>query len=254
MERHMNAQPPYGQPQGPYPPHGQYPTPYGPPPRRGPSTSVLVTILAAVVLVVAGGVVTTVLLVGGDDESGDGSTDDTSSSQSTDELTDDVPEDSTDDATTESSGDQVSGTGFSFALPSGWSDVSAEAASTVNSEVDAAVAAGSTLPDSPANVMVVPRPTEGATVPGELLADWQADLVSGSGMTATVIPAPDVGGLETSSIQLEGVNSSGTPVMVVGYLTISNEQAYSILCTTTKTAEAESLAAFDQIIGSWQWA
>jgi hypothetical protein len=248
----MNAQPPYGQPQGPYPPHGQYPTPYGQPPRRGPSTSVLVTILTAVVLVVAGGVITTVLVVSGDESGGDDS-ENASSSQSSEELTDDAT-DATTDATTESSGELVSGTGFSFALPSGWSDVSAEAASTVNPEVDAAVAAGSSLSQSPANVMVVPRPTEGATVPGELLADWQADLESGSGMTATVVPAPDLGGLETSSIKLEGVNSSGTPVMVVGYLTISNDQAYSILCTTTRTAEAESLAAFDEIVGSWQWA
>jgi hypothetical protein len=102
--------------------------------------------------------------------------------------------------------------------------------------------------------MVVYRSAEGATVPGELLADWQAELESGTGMTGQVIPAPDVGGLETSSVQLEGVNSSGTQVVLVGYLTIKDDQAYSILCTTSKTAEAESLATFDEIVGSWQWA
>jgi|GEM_PF-1702717 hypothetical protein len=248
----MNTQPPYGQPQGPYPPSGQYP--YGPPPRRGPSTGVLVTILTAVVLVVAGGVVTTVLLLDSDDESASDEPDDTSASLSTDEATDDVTEDSTDDLTPAPSGDSVSGTGFSFALPTGWSDVSAEATQTVNPEVQAAAAAGSSLTQSPANVMVVVRPAEGATVPGELLPDWEAELESGTGMTAQFIPAPNVGGLETSSIQLEGVNSSGNQVMVVGYLTISNGQAYSILCTTSTSAEAESRAAFDEIIDSWQWA
>ena len=248
----MNTQPPYGQPQGPYPPSGQYP--YGPPPRRGPSSGVLVTILTAVVLVVAGGVVTTVLLLDSDDESASDEPDDTSASLSTDEATDDVTEDSTDDLTPAPSGDSVSGTGFSFALPTGWSDVSAEATQTVNPEVQAAAAAGSSLTQSPANVMVVVRPAEGATVPGELLPDWEAELESGTGMTAQFIPAPNVGGLETSSIQLEGVNSSGNQVMVVGYLTISNGQAYSILCTTSTSAEAESRAAFDEIIDSWQWA
>jgi hypothetical protein len=248
----MNTQPPYGQPQGPYPPSGQYP--YGPPPRRGPSTGVLVTILTAVVLVVAGGVVTTVLLLDSDDESASDEPDDTSASLSTDEATDDVTEDSTDDLTPAPSGDSVSGTGFSFALPTGWSDVSAEATQTVNPEVQAAAAAGGSLTQSPANVMVVVRPAEGATVPGELLPDWEAELESGTGMTAQFIPAPNVGGLETSSIQLEGVNSSGNQVMVVGYLTISNGQAYSILCTTSTSAEAESRAAFDEIIDSWQWA
>jgi hypothetical protein len=248
----MNTQPPYGQPQGPYPPSGQYP--YGPPPRRGPSTGVLVTILTAVVLVVAGGVVTTVLLLDSDDESASDEPDDTSASLSTDEATEDVTEDSTDDLTPAPSGDSVSGTGFSFALPTGWSDVSAEATQTVNPEVQAAAAAGSSLTQSPANVMVVVRPAEGATVPGELLPDWEAELESGTGMTAQFIPAPNVGGLETSSIQLEGVNSSGNQVMVVGYLTISNGQAYSILCTTSTSAEAESRAAFDEIIDSWQWA
>jgi hypothetical protein len=235
----MSTQPPYGQPpQGPYPPQGQYPGPYGPPPRRGLGTGGLVAILVAVALVVAGGVVAAVLLLGGEDDEDDSASEETSSQTSDD---------------SEPSGESVTGNGYSYTLPDGWSDVTEEAVSTLDPDIDTASAPSDSLDRTPANLLVSISSAQGATVAGELRSEWEAGIAEDTGVTPTPIPAPDVGGLETAAIQTEQVNSSGTPVIQVGYLTISGGQAYAIFFTTTERTQAENQAAFDELIGTWQW-
>jgi hypothetical protein len=224
------GQPPYGQqpppggqpPQGP--PYGQQPygqQPYGPPP-QSKSSRALIAVIVIVALVVAGGAVGGFLLLGGDDD---------------------------DSESSESSGDTLSGDGYSYAVPEGWSDASDQGESQ---GVDSIVRADDEESGFHTNILVEVDPASGVTDPNAIKDQWTSNVGGAVGATPSPIDGATIDGQDAVGIRLE-TTAQGVDVVQVAYLAINDGKIYSIALSTAADTEDASNDTFDNLLGSWSW-
>ena len=252
----MSNQDPYGTPpQQPYPggqgfgsgPGGPGGPAYGGPPPPKKRTGLIIGAIVAALVVIGGLVVGGIVLLGGDDDDKN----ETSSEKATDEPTEEPTEEPTDEPTEEptDAAGSISGTNYTFSLPSEqWVDATAEAAAA-GTVVDSAAAWGEQIEGSRANVLVEAGSAEGALE--EQRASWESNLTAG-GSQLERLPDVVIDGEDAYAVQLQGTNSSGTEIFQTVYLTIHQEIVYSI-GFSSQPADDEAEAGFDAIKDSWAW-
>jgi PsbP len=217
--------PPYGQqppPGGPYgqPPYGQQP--YGPPPGGGSKSSrALIAVILIVALVVAGGAVGGILLLGGDDSESSGS----------------------------SGGDTLTGDGYSYAVPDGWSDVSEQGESQ---GVDTIVRADEDESGFHTNILVEVDPASGVTDPTEIQDQWASNVGGAVNATPSPIDGTTIDGQDAVGLRLE-TTAQSVDVVQVAYLAINDGKIYSIALSTAADAEDPATETFQQLLESWSW-
>lgn len=241
----------YGQPQQ----FGQ--NPYETPPKksRGPLIAALVVLL----LVVVGGVVAAIVLLSGDDGDDDKSATDpetTASTESTDPSpTTEPSETESADPTTAPDGATVSGKGYVYTLPDGWSDATAEFKKSSGSlpSIDTVSAAGKALAMAPGNFIVETMPVAAGTSPEDLRANWTRTV---TGALGDVTPLPtdnvDFGGSDAIGMRFEhDKNPAKLPLVQHAYLFINGEVAYAVSLTMQASEEATLFPAFTELRESW---
>lgn len=247
------GQQPYGSQQ---PGHQPYGAPGGPgqqPPKK--SKTGLFAILGVVLVLIIGGAVALVLTLGGDDKDDDAK-DDESSSESSEDPSEDSSEDPTDEPTDDESTDgesgAVSGTGYSYDLPSGWSDMSEEMSSQ-DPRVDSAIAAGSSFEQAEANILVEAGSSGGETDPEAARATLKSNISSSVGATATDVENSEIGGAEAIGVKVERTNTNGVEIVQTAYLAIQDGKVATVTISSTTDNEEDALAAFEEMSDSWQW-
>lgn len=262
-------QQPYGaqQPGQPQQPHGAQqpgqsgPPPYGSQPFTGQggeppkkSRTGLFAIIGVVLLLIIGGAVALVLTLGGDDKDDDKSKDD-ESSQTTEEPsedpTDDPSEEPSEDPTDGGSG-EVSGTGYSYDVPSGWTDVTDEMSSQ-DPRIDSGITAGSSFQGADANILVEAGSSGGESDPEAARSTLKNNISSSVGATPTDIDNSEIGGAEAIGVRVERTNENGVDIVQIAYLAIQNGNVATVTISSLVEKEKDALAAFEEMSGSWQW-
>ena len=231
--------PPPVSPQLPPPMSPPYPTaypasPYAPPPAKKRGPWLAVGIIAAV-LVVVGGILTAVLFSGGDGKETAG--DDPSSTP-----------------TTEPTGEQISGSGYSFALPDAWGDITDDVLASGNAgATDLAVAWGATLEAARANVIVETGFASGETDPENVRSAWESNMTGATGATPVDNGTETFDGEEAIAVKISRVNENDVAIEQFGYLMIHEGDLFSVILSAEEGDE-KAQDAFDEILASWTWA
>lgn len=221
-------------------PAGSYP-PVQQPAKRGPW---LVVGIVAAVLVVVGGILTAVLLSGGD---GKESADDEPTGGTSSE-----PTDPTTDPTGPAPGD-ISGNGYSFALPDAWQDVTADVlAGGQAGATDLAVAWGTSLEAARANLIVETGFASGETDPEALRAAWESNMAGATGATPEDNGTETFDGETAIAVKISRVNENDVAIEQFGYLTIHDGDLYSVILSA-EAGDEKAQDAFADILESWTW-
>jgi hypothetical protein len=148
-------------------------------------------------------------------------------------------------------GDTVTGTGYSFTRPDGWSDATAQAKG-IDQRVDVAVA-GKVTSRFATNANVVVGPAQGHSLDDyvgaarqQLQAAVKADLV-GDAEQLTVADAP------AASYEYE-FDQSGTPVHARQVIVVRDDKAYVVTFSAHADAFDDDIGDLDTIVESWAWA
>ncbi|WP_193608333.1 PT domain-containing protein [Nocardioides lijunqiniae] len=252
------VQPPPTSPpwQQPYAAAPGYPASYpaGPPPKK--SRTGLLVAIGAVALAVVGGVLTVVLLTSGDDDKGDETATDPTSeatTEPTDEPTDEPTAEPTEEPTEVPAG-AVEGTGYYFALPEGWTDITAEVLKTEGAaQTDLAVAWGKSFDGARANMIVETAFAGGETDPEVLRSTWQNNMAGATGATPEDNGTTVIDGEDAIGVRIARVNENDVAIEQFGYLTIHDGDLYSIILST-QAGDQKSQDFYEQILADWTWA
>ncbi|MDN5896205.1 MAG: hypothetical protein L0H93_19555, partial [Nocardioides sp.] len=237
--------PGYG-PSGPGGP-GYGPGGPGEPPKQ--SRAGLFAIIGVVLLLIVGVAVALVLTLGGDDDSSD----DKSKEDESSKTEDPTPTESAEPTeSSEPTGDTISGSSYTFTVPDGWSDVTSEV-SGQQASVDSAIAAGSSISGSNANIIVEAGPAGGETDPEAARATWKSNLETSTGSTARDIGNGEIGGTEAIGVRLERTNEGGVDIVQIGYLTIKNDSVVAVTISSTTDNEDAAMEKFEEVSDSWDW-
>ncbi|MDP2773954.1 MAG: hypothetical protein Q8O61_10385 [Nocardioides sp.] len=218
----------------PYPsayPSG-YPSSPQPTKKRNPW---LVPSVVGVVLLVVGGILAAVLLAGDDKEKAGG----------------DSPPD---DPTTQPAGEQISGTGYSFALLDGWRDVTDELIAAGDAgATNLAVAWGATLASARANLVVETGFAQGESDPEELRERWESNMANATGATPEDNGTATLDGEQAIAIKISRNNENKVAIEQFGYLAIHDGDLYSVILSA-EAGDEKAQDAFTDILDSWTWA
>lgn len=257
-------QPPYGGYGGPGGPGGHG----GPPPKK--KTGLIVGIVLAVVVVVAAFVVTIVVTSGGDDDDPDeartsdtGSPTESSDTASTETTESTEPTESGDPTDPEPADPTASelpdgvfgGEGYTFTVPTGWADASAEADGIPNAQwVDAIIVLGSSLELSQSNVIVEALSAGAADAPEDLENLWKRNLASSDNPTITDNDGTTIDGERAIGVTIDGrTNAGGIAITQLCYLVLHDGRQYSIGLTFPKENDDVSQGDFEAMLSSWSW-
>ncbi|MFS3127815.1 hypothetical protein ACLM5J_05355 [Nocardioides sp. Bht2] len=256
-------QPPAGGWQQPQPPQGQWGpgpgqfghNPYQQPPKksRGP----LIATLVALLLVVVGGVIAAIVLMGSDDGDDKSASDaETSASNEGSESSEPTETASTEPTTAPPAGDgQVSGKGYVYTLPEGWSDVTEEfLKKSPMPSIDTVSAAGPALAMSPGNFIVETMSVPEGSTPEKFRASWERTVTGALGGDITPMPTDNVefGGSDAIGMRFEhDKNPANLPLVQHAYLFIEGDTAYAVSLTMQASEEDELFAKFTELRESW---
>ncbi|MBA3309174.1 MAG: DcrB-related protein, partial [Nocardioidaceae bacterium] len=145
----------------------------------------------------------------------------------------------------------ISGQGYVFALPGGWTDVTQQAQAS-NPQADVAVAEPATPGEFRMNFNTVsPTPIPGLS--REQLVQ-QAETELRSVTNRKVEPLPDETFDGDSAIgQRSTTDASGFEIAIVQYLVVRDGTLYVTTMTYDVDQESEASAILDGIIESWTW-
>lgn len=221
----------------------------GAPQRPGRTPLVgLVAAAAAVALVCAAVVVALVLTLGGDDES-DGPKDDTTTAESP--TTDEPPDETT---TPTPDAHTVVGTGYSYRLPGGWSDVADDLDNVgPGAAVDTVSAWGAQFQNARANFIVTITPASSSETAAGMSKEWKASMRKEIGAKPEDIADVTINGQPAVGIRFERKNDSGVDIVQIAYLVVNDSKAYTLGMSTTPERESDIHDAFGEIVDSWAW-
>lgn len=251
--------PAYQPPQQPpsYPP----PTPPGggwQPPRKGPSTAVILGVIGAVLLVVAAFVVTLVVASGDEKDPAPAAPEPTQSapSPSESEPTESTPTEAETESAPPADGDVVTGDGYTFKLPGvGWTDATDEAPSLdPGGTIDTLVVLGSSVALAQSNIIVEALSAGPATSVDDLEGLWKRNLASSDDATPEDIDETTIAGERALGVEInDRVNEAGLQIKQVAYLVLHDGRQYSIGLTYSASGDAVSRGDFDKLLASWEW-
>jgi hypothetical protein len=216
-------------------PYGQ-PAPYGPPPPQKSSTGLIVGVVVLVVLLVAGGGLAALLLLSDSDKDDDNDKADAPISQST----------------SESAGELLQGDGYSYTLPEGWQDATAEAQGAPGA-IDTISVWGEKLDGGRANVIVEKGPSGGEDDPEALRKQWESNMTGSSDAKPQEIPGTTIDGEEAIGTQIERTNENDIEIVQTAYLVVHEGSVYSI-AISGKIGDDDAEQAFEDILETWAWA
>ena len=190
-----------------------------------------------------------------EDAASDG--EDTTSAESTAEPTTD--EETTESEPTESEENEseendepaegdVEGSGYTIALPEGWTDVTEEAAAS-QPLVDLAIADPSGTFRTNFNV-VKPQPFTGTEE--QLVTQSAEELKSVTNSKVTPVDPTTFDGV-TALGQTSTLSTGQDDVMLIQYMVVRDEQIHPVTMTFLAENESEATAVMEEIIASWQW-
>lgn len=252
---------PYGQPAQPYG-QGGFPPPGQQPPTKKKKTGLVVGgVIGAIALIAI--VVGVALAVTGDDDEGDepradeSSQEANSSDEPTEEPSDPASEDSGagGDETAEPApdGSTLQGTGYSYALPEGWQDISAQVTgANPDTFIDTAASWGPSIEEGRGNV-IVENPPAGGADSAEALEQLRSNFTS-QFPDAEIDDADPrtIGDEEMLGLELSRTNESGVEVDQEAYVAVIDDVAYIITASSTSDDDAAE-DQFEQIYDSWTW-
>lgn len=239
------TEPPNIPPPPPVAPPG-YGAPVPPPQPQKKNTGMIIGIVAGVLVLIGAIVLAVVLLAGSDDSDDSDAKDDASSSTESDESED--PEESE-----EPDGEVLQGTGYSYELPEGWNDISADVeAQDTSGTIDSVSAPGESLEKTFANVIVESGPANGET-DLEAARDQVATNLGGSvGVTPEEIDGPTVDGQESVGLQLTRKNATGIEVLQDAYVMVRDD-VYYVIGFSRDSSKDEYDEDLEEILASWTW-
>ncbi|GAA4678211.1 hypothetical protein [Nocardioides nanhaiensis] len=257
---------PYGQggyPQQPGQPLGQggFPPPGQQPPKK--KTGLIIGGVVGAIAVIAIIVGVTLAVTGDDDEGDEPRADESSqeadsSDEPTDEPTDSASEDSgaggDDGAATEApapDGSTLQGTGYSYSLPEGWQDISADVTgANPGTFIDTAASWGPSIEEGRGNV-IVENPPAGGADSAEALEQLRTNFTSQFPDAEIDDTDPrTIGGEEMLGLELTRTNEAGVEVDQEAYVAVIDDVAYII--TASSTADDDGAEdQFEQIYDSW---
>ncbi|HWU20023.1 MAG TPA: hypothetical protein VN088_00750 [Nocardioides sp.] len=220
----------YGQPTWQAAPsYGSWPTP---PPRKSRTGLIVGLVIGVVVLL--GGIIGAVVLVansGSDDKPTAHSTTSTSTQVAT--------------------GDTLDGTGYTVAMPAGWTDQTANYPSH-SSNLDKLAVNADTISGSTANVAIATSETFGTTDPSSVRSSWERGLRNDD-PTANVSDIADreIDGEQAIGASVTRTGTSGT-LHQTAYLVVHDGTGYTVVFTYID-GDAGQEAVFDSFLAGWAW-
>jgi hypothetical protein len=142
----------------------------------------------------------------------------------------------------------VEGTGYTIALPEGWTDVTEEAAAS-QPLVDLAIAEPSGTFRTNFNV-VKPQPFTGTEE--QLVTQSAKELKSVTNSKVTPVDPTTFDGV-TALGQTSTLSTGQDDVMLIQYMVVRDEQIHPVTMTFLAENEGEATAVMEEIIASWQW-
>ncbi|MGH3506021.1 MAG: hypothetical protein ACRDO2_02320 [Nocardioidaceae bacterium] len=141
------------------------------------------------------------------------------------------------------------GTGYTIALPEGWSDVTEEAAEN-QSLVDLAIAAEPV--DSFRTNFNVVKPQPFAGTEDELVEQSAQELESVTNSKVTPVDAVEFDGVRALG-QTSTLAAPQGDVTLIQFMVVRDEQIHPVTMTFLAANEDDATAVMEDIIASWQW-
>ena len=203
------------------------------------------------------------LAVTGDDDGDEPSAEETSqgadssddaSPEDTEEPSDSASDDTGDDTATEEpapDGSTLQGTGYSYALPEGWQDISAEVTgANPGTFIDTAASWGPSIEEGRGNV-IVENPAAGGADSAEALEQLRSNFTAQFPDAEIDDTDPrTIGGVEMLGLELTRTNEAGVEVDQEAYVGVVDDVAYIITASSTADDD-EAEEQFEQIYVSW---
>jgi hypothetical protein len=149
------------------------------------------------------------------------------------------------------SGDGVSGTGYSVGLPEGWQEQTEEAGSgAINFDL---FLAGEREGGFVTTVNVIREDPPG--VPGdvdELVETYERQLEAFGETSPQPLPSREIDGEPARGNTVE-VQAPEVRYTVVQYFTIHDDAVYTVTLGAHKTALSDARPLFDELLESWRW-
>lgn len=184
----------------------------------------------------------------GDDATSAESTAEPTTDEETSESEPTDSEETEPEETGESDEGDVEGTGYTIALPEGWTDVTEEAAAS-QPLVDLAIADPSGTFRTNFNV-VKPQPFTGTEE--QLITQSAEELESVTNSKVTPVDPIAFDGV-TALGQTSTLSTGQDDVMLIQYMVVRDEQIHPVTMTFLAENESEATQVMEEIIASWQW-
>ena len=187
-----------------------------------------------------------------EDTASDGEDTTTPAESTSETTTDEQPSESTQtepDETEEPEAGGIQGTGYTIALPEGWSDVTEEAAQN-QSLVDLAIAAEPV--DSFRTNFNVVKPQPFAGTEEELVEQSAQELESVTNSKVTPVDAVEFDGVSALG-QTSTLAAAQGDVTLIQFMVVRDEKIHPVTMTFLAANEDEATAVMEDIIASWQW-
>lgn len=149
---------------------------------------------------------------------------------------------------------RIIGTGYSYPLLDGWSEVTEDVKGDDPSLVgiDSVSAWGRSVPTGRSNLIVEATSSFGETDPEALRAQWEATVENAVQSEGEPIDAPTIDGAEAIGLEISRKNESGVAIVQTSYLTVRDGSQYGLTYTVTEGDE-EAQAVLDELLAGWTW-
>jgi hypothetical protein len=149
----------------------------------------------------------------------------------------------------ELTGPKVEAAAYAYAIPQGWDRRPDMARDFDLDEGDSVVAVSRPDHGFDTNVLVSATAAGNLDTVDEARDAWLPD----SGSFEDLEPAT-LDGVGAIGIRRESRNDAGRPIVQLGYLTVRDQQIYSIVLSVPVESETNAQTALDAVLASWTWA
>jgi hypothetical protein len=150
-------------------------------------------------------------------------------------------------------GRALEGTGYAYALPEGWNDITSDAvANELPEGVDSVSGRGTSFSTSGATIIIERFAVKEGTSTADVQKSWEANLTEEKGLKATYVPSLRIDGEPALGRQIRRALVGGDAILQVAYLVIHQGYGYSIGLNSAE-GDSNAGAAFDGVVSSWVW-
>lgn len=162
-----------------------------------------------------------------------------------------TPTDKPSPSLTTSADGTVLGKLYAYEIPDGWVDITELLASQPT--VDTVSGDQDSIQTASISLIVEIGSTFGFTTPTALKEIWKGTLKGATGVEPTDTADSTIAGKPAATVRIEHPEQGGVELIQYGWLLIVDNQAVSIVLTTSQPDKQASLARFEQIISTWVW-